>query len=366
MIDSEITEGIQAVVDAIQRSGRPFQVRNGECNTRCPFCGDSSKSTFAKHLYISMQYSHKCFCQRCGFSSTELTVEILEALGADEREAGNYVRAVGKEQRRSGRGRRRGGPKLGLVQYRMAIPPPCRDDPADAAAIGYIERRLGLTFEDREVQRYKIVACGLYGLLAANGIETLTVKEREADRLNDTCVGFLSADESYAIFRTMDDEFVKGGGRRYTNYRIYREWEGTKAFAARSDVDLLSPDFRIVQAEGILDLIGIERTYYPEERWLPHFVGAASNGSAHGSFLRMLIGVGIIGASLDLYIDNEPAQPGKPSNLARARTMLDAESPFFRVPSFKVNIYQNEFGPPGTKKDFGVPASEMSRGKLKV
>jgi hypothetical protein len=365
MHEDEVAEGMKAVVEAIERSGRSYQIRNGELNLRCPVCGDSSKSLQSKHFYIKMDYPHPSMCQRCGFRSGELTVEVLESLGAAERDAGAYARAIGKDQRRSGRGRRRGGPRLGLGRERLAVPPPDRSDPQDAAALGYVERRLGLSLEDRECQRYKIVACGLFGFLAANGVSELTVHQREADRLNDTCVGFLSADESYVVFRTLDEEHVRRGGRRYTNYRVFKEWEGSKVFACRADVDLLSPTFTVVQAEGVLDLIGVERAYYAEERWRPDFVGVANNGSAHGSTLRMLIGLGIIGAAVELHIDNEQDSKGR-TNIEKARMMVRHDSAFFRARSFRMRVWQNEFGPPAEKKDFGVPRSQMERRQVKL
>jgi hypothetical protein len=261
-----MNDNFQAVLDAIQRSGRPMLVRNGECNTRCGFCGDSTRNQHHKHFYIKLEGCHPWFCQRCGARGGHITSDVLDSLGCAERDASVYVRQVMKSERNSGRSRR-GSPALGIGRAaRLSIPPPDRGNPDDLRAVQYIEQRIGgPELEPREIQRYKIVACGLYGFLDANGIDQLSAdlekNPREADRINETCVGFLSADESYIVFRTMDNDYVGRGGRRYTNYRIYWEWEGSKSFACRADVDLLAPRHRVVCSEGVMDLIQVERTF---------------------------------------------------------------------------------------------------------
>jgi hypothetical protein len=49
---------IQIVVEAIERSGRPMTIRNGELCTRCPVCGDSTKSSYHKHFYLNLINPH--------------------------------------------------------------------------------------------------------------------------------------------------------------------------------------------------------------------------------------------------------------------------------------------------------------------
>jgi hypothetical protein len=354
--------GIQCIIDAIERSGRPFQIRNGECNTRCCVCGDSTKNAFHRHMYINLTAPHMVFCQRCGFRSGHLTVEILEGLGAAERDAAVYVRQVEKQERRSGRSRRR-PPSLAAGNSRLVIPQPDRSNADDAAAIGYIEKRIGGSpFSPEEIERYRIITCGLYGFLDANSVDQLTIHEREADRLNETCVGFLSADESYVIFRTMDDAFVKAGGRRYTNYRIFPEWEGSKSFACRADIDIMLPSHQIVCSEGIIDLIQIERHYYPDARWTSGHVGVATCGASHETILRQLLTLGLISQNVDLYIDN--ADDGSPDrNLMYRARQIPQSSPFFQTPEFKMDVYRNGYH---GEKDFGIPIDRHHKVKVKL
>jgi len=355
-------DGIRSVVEAIERTGRPMQIRNGELNTRCPVCGDSRRSAYSKHFYINLGGSHPCFCQRCGFRSGFLTIEVLEALGAAERDAAVYIRTVAKEERTRSK-RRKSGPRLGLPQERLKVPLPDRNHPDDAATIGYLEDRLGSVLEDREIQRYKIVTCGLYGFLELNGIEELTIHQREADRLNETCIGFLSADESYIIFRTMDDEHVKRGGRRYTNYRLYTDWEGSKSFATRADVDLLSVKHKVVVSEGIIDLIQVERNFHAEDRWKSDFVSMATCGTAHEIVIRQLFSLGILSPEVELYMDDEPGM------LAKVRRIQE-KSPFFQVPGFRMRAWRNDYAERAVRdgvevvvkeKDFGVHPSKIKR-----
>lgn len=353
---------IQCVIDAIERAGRPFHIRNGECNTRCPVCGDSTKNAFHKHFYINLTPPHPVFCQRCNFRSGHLTIEVLEGLGAAERDAAVYVRQVEKQERRSGRSRRK-PPSLAAGTSRLVIPQPDRGNPDDLAAIQYIEKRIGGDpLSPEEVERYRIVTCGLYGFLEANGVDQLTIHEREADRLNETCVGFLSADESYVIFRTMDADFVRRGGRRYTNYRIFPEWEGSKSFACRADVDLFLPKHSVVCSEGIIDLIQIERQYYPEERWKPGHIGVATCGASHEVMLRQLLTLGILSQDVSLYIDNRDDGTPDDGLIYRARKIPEA-SPFFQTPEFRMSVYRNTH--PG-EKDFGVLPERLNRARVKL
>jgi hypothetical protein len=299
-------------------------------------------------------------------------MELLEGLGADEGPASEYVRSIVKEARRSGRSRR-GGPRLGLVQERLIIPQPSHTDEADMKALHYIEGRLGIELEPREVEHYKLILCGLYGFLETNGVTELTVKQREADRLNETCIGFLSCDETYIIFRSFDDNFVARGGRRYTNYRIH-PWEGSKVFIARADVDALAERHTVVLAEGVFDLIGAERAYYPETRWLTNHVGCANCGSTHGTTLRMLLGLGLLGLDVDLYADNEKGMlekvrcslRGAPAT--RWQAAEPPESPFFLTPGFRARVFQNTAPTAGggPEKDFGVPAARMRRTEARL
>ena len=354
--------GFQSVLDAIERSGRPFQIRNGECNTGCPVCGDSRKSVYHRHFYLNLTAPHPWFCQRCGASGSYLNVEILEGLGAAERDAAVYVRGVEKQERRSGRSRRR-PPSLAAGSSRLIIPQPDRGNADDLAAIGYIEDRIGRKeLSPREIERYRIIACGLYGFLEANGIDELTVHQREGDRLNETCVGFLSADESYVIWRTMDEEHVKAGGRRYTNYRVFPEWEGSKSFACRADVDLLLPRHRVVCSEGIIDLIQIEREYYPEARWEAGHIGVATCGASHETILRQLLTLGVLSQNVDLYIDNKDDGQPDVALISRARKIRET-SPFFQTPEFRMAVYRNTH--PG-EKDFGVLPERLICSQVKL
>lgn len=353
----------QLFIDALERSGRTYQVRNGECCTRCPFCGDSTKSSQSKHFYINLEPNHRCFCHRCGYRSGYLTTEILEAFEIAERDLSVYARTIMKEQRLSGRSRRH-APALSVGRAdRLSIPLPDRSNPDDAATVEYLERRLGgEPLSDAEIQRYKIISTGLYGFLEANRFDALTVPQREGDRLNETCIGFLSADESYIIFRTMDDEYVRRGGRRYTNYRIYPEWEGSKSFACRADVDLLAPYHHVACSEGIIDLIQIERQYYREARWKPDHIGVATCGTAHETILRQLLTLGVLSQHVDLYIDDQDDGTLDSKMLGKVR-YLHRASPFFDTIDFRLTVYRN--GVDGFK-DFGVLPENQRRVRVKL
>lgn len=340
----------QAILDAMDRSGRLYRIHNGECNTRCPFCGDSVKNARSMHFYINMEYPHPMFCQRCGYKEGNLTIEAVEALEIAEKDVSVYARVVAKNLRTSRKRNRSMNGKT--ADFRLILPKPDPNDEYDMAALRYLEERVGgEPFTDQELERYKVICTGLYSVLNVNNIDELNVKQREGDRLNDDCIGFLSADESYIILRN-----TKKNGPRYTNYRVYGSWEGSKTFVCRSDVDILSERFHVVQTEGIIDLIQVERTFYKEERWKPNFIGIASCGSAHPAVLRLIMSHGVLSVDLDLYIDDEP------------KTLKDAKyfkkaSPFFQTKFFTMKVWKNAFS---GEKDFGVHQDKIHRVQVRV
>ena len=161
----------------------------------------------------------------------------------------------------------------------------------------------------------------------------------------------------------MDDRHVAAGGRRYTNYRLYQEWEGSKSFACRADIDILSPSFNVVCAEGIIDLIQIEKTFYTESRWNSNHIGLATCGATHDAILRQIVSVGIINQNLDLYIDNKSDGTVDPVLVGDARK-LPTKSPFFSNRDyFKMSVYRNGFK---GEKDFGIPRDKVDRKLVKL
>jgi hypothetical protein len=350
------------VIDAIERTGRSIKIKNGELETRCPICGDSVKSSFHRHFFISLSYPHPAFCQRCGYSLPYVTTELLEAFGAEERDASVFVRQLEKKERKAIRGKHR-PPSLSTGKVRLKIPQPDRNNSDDAFTIGYIENRIGgEKLSEKEIERYKIITCGLYGFLELNDIDQLTNHVKETDRLNDSCIGFLSADESYIIFRSLDEKYVNNGGKRYTNYRLFQDWEGSKSFACRSDINLLHTSHNIVCSEGIIDLIQIERQFYNTERWNSNHIGVATCGSRHDAVLKQLLGLGFISQNLHLYIDDTLEGKLDLKMVSFAKSIKNM-SPFFSTPDFKLSVFRNDFI---GEKDFGVNPNFIKRQEVKI
>ena len=118
----------------------------------------------------------------------------------------------------------------------------------------------------------------------------------------------------------------------------------------------------MVCSEGIIDLIQIERHYYPEARWRPNHVGVATCGASHEVMLRQLLTLGILSQDVDLYIDNKENGDADPAMIGRVRKIRDA-SPFFQTRDFRMSVYRNAFA---GEKDFGVPEQRHSRVQVRI
>jgi len=340
--DAQYAEGIDALRAALSRLP-VFYHTAGEFNVRCPFCGDSRKSKRSAHLYIAERHPHPWFCMRCGAKNMHLTIELLRSLEAEEQDVAVYARRLSKDHQLTAK---RLAARGGGAMY-VNIPPMDPSDPLDRRALDYLADRLGSPLTEAEQKRYKVFR-GLRRLMEANGVEVWTGKKRpeEQDRLDRDCLGFVSADGTYAIMRTVDPDYQ---GRRYTNYQIFPDLDGSKVFLVRKPIDVAALRHRVVISEGAIDLIGIERGYHAAELDDPAYVGAACNGSGFGPSLRWITSRGILSPQTSLYMDNEPG------NDFKAWKALD-EANFAGAPLSTFEVWTNGLG-----KDFGVRPDQHRR-----
>jgi hypothetical protein len=344
------------IVDALKHAGIYYKISNNEINLRCPVCGDSIKSQYHAHLYISLDAPYSYFCQRCTFHGSYLTVEILEMLNAASCDVSTYIRTIEKTERKNRR-KYRNLKSFNISDTQHIIPLPKTDE--DYFGLIYLKNRIGgELLSNNEILRYKIITCGLYNFLEANHINELTVHIREADRLHENCIGFLSADEKYIIFRNMDLKHKI----RYTNYKLYPDQEGKKSFLCRSDIDLLALTHYVVCSEGIIDLIQIERTFYPDTRWASNFIGTATNGSFHETIFKQLLSLGILSQDIHLYLDN--LKDGSLDlTMVENLKKIKLKHPFFQTNDFSFSFYRNGFP---NEKDFGIMSNRIQRLQLTI
>jgi len=321
-----------------------FKENSSHYIIRCPLCGDSQKSFSHGHLYISKEFPHPWFCHRCNEKSGSLSINLLKALELYSKDTFEYVEKINKVTRKN---IKEGKSK---IINDLILPLIDRKDPDENNAILFLERRLNFEFSEFHFKRYKIIT-NLYKFLELNKIDFLNVDSRkEADRLCYECIGFLSADRSHIIFRSINPNYK---GNRYTNYPIFqRGHEASKIFCISKEVEFLLPEHRIVISEGIIDLIQIERLYEQKNLTNLNYIALATNGSSHKSALNWIIGLGAVDFELDLYIDNE-------EKCLKYIHQIPSWNHF--INKKKLHIWKNTFI---KEKDFGIDEKRITRTKV--
>lgn len=302
---------------------------------RCPFCMDSRKDAYKGHLYIQNQPPYKYFCQRCQSSgvTNKNLLQLLECenfviLNQIQREYEDYSRKVKVKY----------GSNLSfLSNKKIVFPLPTYKD---KAKLKYLEERLGITINEEDVERYKIVF-SITKFLKENKIDIIEKNKNNKNFMNNIyklenfCVGFLSADKSTIIFRSMDPTKTY---YRYNNFTIFPEVDSKKTYVLSNAIDLNSPVFDIHITEGIFDIIGVFN-HVKNKEMKPNSLYIANAGKSYIVTSNFIKKLSILNADINIYSDSDV-------DIDFYKDMIRQE-PFFDMNG--INIYYNNKG-----KDFGV------------
>jgi hypothetical protein len=330
--------------EILQQYCRVFKESSSHFVVRCPYCGDSVKSIGHAHLYIKNTFPHPWLCHRCNTGYGAVNRDLLERLDACSKDGIELIQKIEKVQSRNtkiGRGKKLRNLSLPIIN---------RNDVDENRNILFLENRLGFSLNEFHFKRYKIIT-NLYNFLTLNKIDRLTVPQNEADRLAFDAIGFLSADHSHIIFRNTNPYYK---GRRYTNYNIFNNNDGSKLFSVSKDVDPLKEKHHIIISEGIIDLIQIENLYYQNSFNDINYIAFATNGSSHKNTLRWIMGMGILDYKLELYIDNEDGYLDKIKNINTWSHFLNKQ---------EINIFKNIFP---NEKDFGIKKENINKVRVRL
>lgn len=311
-----------------------------EIVTRCPYCGDSRKDPYKGHLYIQNQPPYKYFCQRCqssGVTNRNL-LQLLECenfviLNQIQREYEEYSRKVKVKY----------GSNLSFLSNKKIVFP--RPTHKDKMKVKYLEERLGITITDEDIDRYKIVF-SITNFLKENKIDILEKNKNNKQftsniyKIENFCVGFLSADKSTIIFRSMDPSKTY---YRYNNFTIFPEVDSKKTYVLSNALDLNSKVFDIHITEGIFDIIGVFN-HVKNKEMNPNSLYIANAGKSYLVTSNFIKKLSILNADIHIYSDSDV-------DLDFYKDMLRQE-PFYEMNG--INIYYNNKG-----KDFGVCKNEI-------
>ena len=319
------------------------QVSSIEIRTRCPWCGDSKTNSTKARLYIHINPNDNSpvlyHCFNCPAQGV-LEKEDLEVLGITDSDLvnnfGEFSKSVDHISSRA---------KIASEKYFQYKLPPCKD----RRKIDYIEKRIGRSFTDKELQDLKVIS-SFKDFLIHNGITTVTCKPGMARMVEEDYVGFLSSNNAFILFRDITEK----NNIRWYKYRITEESEGQRLFySIRNEVNLYDENVITVNlSEGVFDAIGIHN--YNMQN--PSHVNIAICGHFYGNMVKYLISTGLVGKNIiyNIYADRDYTKETSPEFLQKS---LSKYVPFTK----EINLFYNTI-----EKDCGVPKDRIILRKYTV
>ena len=320
--------------------------RKTETNIRCPFCGDSRKSSQSAHLYIKNQPPFAYYCQRCT-SSGIVTSKVLNLLQVYDVEfAGTLTEKVNEYLIASGSRFKRKGISTRVLDFT----PPAVLTPAHQEKLTYIQQRTGLTINSvDDLAKYRIIL-DLYDFCQKNGI-----KVTDFDRKTQALIEIIN--RQYVMFMTHDRSLINCRNLRPTSkkdrfYKIYLfedEGDSGRFYCIANDLDLTQRTFNIYLAEGIFDILSIYHNVHNDQMDASTLF-IANNGKGYLYVLNYLARLGLLNCNITIYCDSD-VKLQTLKKLLRYCTSAQVNG---------VTVYYNEYKSPlGEKSDFGVPKEQI-------
>ena len=322
--------------DAKDASGRK------EIMIRCRECGDSVKDRNARHLYISLGYDNKppmYNCFKCGAKGLLTPQKLIDWSVYDisiNNEVVNILdKAASTEYKKQYN-------KIANIRNNFVTQSPLSD-----AKIKYINNRLGLNLGYQNILDKKIVP-NLFDLLNSNNITTCTRDPRIMQELNNSFLGFLSADNTFITLRNLlpgkVSEYID---KRYVNYKIFNESNTSMRFYCipfSFDLSVIYEPIRVHIAEGCFDILSV---YYNLNRDQGNDIFCAACGNKYIDIMKFFIEyMKIINIEYHIYIDNDVSD-----------YVIQSILYTFKYFGFNIFIHRNEMS---NEKDFGVSRNRIS------
>ena len=218
----------------------------------------------------------------------------------------------------------------------------------DENKLEYLNSRLGTTLKFQDLRDYKIFL-NLWSLLDDNEIEELNEKKDKIDILDKHYIGFISADNKYAIMRNAyNNDFP-----RYRNYCLYNTPNSNKFYIIPGKVALQQEKVKLVITEGIFDILGVylhlKDDLFKDES---NIIFSAACGKHYYRPIEYLMELGFIDLDIYLFADYDTIESKEIFKIVRNLK----KKPFMNLCNY--TVYYNSIN-----KDFGVPKDQI---KLRV
>ncbi len=325
------------------------QVNDVEYRTRCPFCGDSDKK-WTGHLYIRINpddnFNPVFHCFKCEESGI-INADNLSTFDIDDVNLKANLSTLNKTSKKVDNKNISSGTRNKYFDYQL--PEIKRGKKTE-----YIEKRLGLKFNEEQFKKMKLVT-SLRDFLILNRIKKLTCKNQIAYMLEDHYVGFLSFGNSHILFRDITDkEHIK-----WIKYPITEESKDNRLFySMEASIDVMSTEqLTINLAEGVLDTLSACYNLGFNDS---NTMNISVSGKYYDRLLLYLIDMGLVGSNItiNIFSDNDEMYNKKnnnPTTIEYYRNLLKNYKHLYG----QVNVYYNLAG-----KDIGVPRQEISLKKI--
>lgn len=315
-----------------------------ELSMRCPFCGDSVKSSTSTNFSINIDpesnrfLNYQCFRSSC-LTKGVVDQDFLDRLGFVKydciRELNNFLRVRNKQ---SGNKKYRGRIRKELSNVLNT------SSKISNKKLEYINNRLGLDLSFKDLYDLKI-NLSLSDLLRINEVSIPKGKEFYYDALSNYGVSFISAYNDYVIIR----DISKSGKlhKRYTNINIFDNYDNvTKAYCIPTKLNLLSTEPTVINiTEGAFDILGVYYHLDIDRNYENQLFLAASGAGIVNVIYHYIKQYGLINIKINIFSDSD-VSVDKYKKLKKIKELLF---------NFDVTIYYNTI-----KKDFGVKKDEIN------
>lgn len=313
---------------------------------RCPFCGDSNDPHHA-HLYIVFNtdnnYNPGFICHKCGEHGA-VTGDFLTALGLSNPNTKAILESINKTSRKRARNGYGDETELNVFDYKRPLI-------ARGRKIEYIEKRLGRSFTDDELNTCKVVE-SLHKFLLLNNIpkEHYRYPLWQMDILERDYVGFLTYGNSHILLRDITGTHELS----WVKYPISPESSKNRViYTLETSLDPYETSpVTINIGEGVMDIISVA---YNLGFNVDNSLNVCITGNHYEQFLIFLINLGFIGSNININIF--PDNDAKFNSKAKKKTTLAYFRHIFQRAKYlfgEITIYYNIIG-----KDCGVPRDEI-------
>ena len=346
-------DALQELYVSINATGRLayFNSNQSELVTRCPYCGDSTSNANHGHLYISTIAPFSFFCQRCetkGYLNSNTIKEFEIDNPALTMEISKIATAAIKNTTKtfSNSGLLTGTRKLILPNYKI-------DTKAFKRKLDYLEKRFNSELSVDDLKALKIIM-NYDDFISKNRLTNMDKYYATSEYntnlrkwLRMYSIGFLSTDTNYINFRHVK---LPGNDRRYYTESNNRPIDvGSRIFTIENEIDLFSPNIKLILAEGVMDIASIWINLYDKLQDKDVVFGAV-NGRAYKLFINTMRRMGFFTIDLEIYSDAE---------ITLKNYMYNLNFDHFSKIQIHYNVFEGE-------KDFGVPKERIKKKTFKL